>query len=37
MQTLTSRTKPSSGSVTFRFDNETLSQLRNELTKKESV
>ena len=30
MQTLTSRTKPSSGSVTFRFDNETLNQLRNE-------
>ncbi len=34
MQTLTSRTKPSSGSVTFRFDNETLSQLRNESNQK---
>ena len=34
MQTLTSRTKPSSGSVTFRFDNETLNQLRNEANQK---
>jgi hypothetical protein len=34
MQSLSSKIKPSSGSVTLRFDNEILSQLRNEAKQK---
>jgi hypothetical protein len=34
MQVLSSKTKPSSGSVTLRFDNEILTQLRNESNQK---